>query len=114
MVFIPLYRLFVFFLVSFREHFRHLINSWICANIKVFMANSFQNFQQWGSPEEVIGGGTRGVTRGGHRRRSPEGVTGGGHRRGSSEAVIGGGHLRGSPEGVIGRGHRTGSLEAVT
>ena len=85
-----LYRLFVVFLVRFREHFEHLIHIWKCANIKVF--------------------------RGGHRSWSPEGVIGGGHRRGSPEAVTENivGHQRGSSEGVTGGGHRRGSPEAVT
>ena len=108
MTFIPFYTDYLwFFLVSFREHFAHLIHFWICANIKVFRANLFQNFQVWMSV--VLGSfwsaSTEGVTRGGHQRGSPEAITGGGHRRGSSEAVIGGGHRRGSPEGVTGGGH---------
>ena len=139
MVFIPLYRLFVFFLVSFREHFAHLIHSWICANIKVFMAILFQNFKVWmnvvlgnfwsASPEGVTGGGHQrrssegviggnGVTGGGHwrghRRRSLEEVTRGGHRRQSPEGVTGGGHQRRSSEAVTGGGHRRGSPEGVT
>ena len=92
-----------FFLVSFREHFAYLIHSWICANIKVFMAISFQNFQVWMS-----------VVLGNFWSASPEGVTGGGHQRRSSEGVIGGGHRRGSPEGVTGGNHRRGSPEGVT
>ena len=78
------------FLVSFREHFAHLIHSWICANIKVFMAILFQNFQVW--MNVVLGNfwsaSPEGVTGGGHRRRSSEGVTGGSHRRGSLKASI--------------------------
>ena len=70
-----LYRLFVVFLVRFREHFEHLIHIWKCANIKVFRGGH----RSW-SPEGVIGGG--------HRRGSPEGVTGGSHRRQSLRASI--------------------------